>query len=329
MQRREFITLLGSAAAGWPLAARAQQPMPVIGWLFGISAQIGEPQLAAFRKALGAEGYVEGQNVRIEYRWADGHNERLPAMASDLVAKSVAVIVAGGGDASAIAAKAATSAIPIVIVTGSDPVKEGFVPNLNRPGGNVTGASILAFEMESKRFGLLHEAVPAAKTIGVLLNPANPNADGQRRDAQEAATRLGVDVVTFNVSSDANTEGEITAAFAGMAQKAAAVLVTADPLFNSHRALLISQAAQYRLPAIYEFRQFVVDGGMMSYGPVLTDAYRQAGTYASRILKGEKPGDLPFVLPTDFQFAINLKTAKAMGVEIPPTLSARADEVIE
>jgi ABC-type uncharacterized transport system substrate-binding protein len=254
MRRRDIIRRIAGLAA-WPLAARAQQPMPVIGWLFGISAQIGEPQLAAFRKALGAEGYVEGQNVRIEYRWADGHNERLPAMASDLVAKSVAVIVAGGGDAVVIAAKTATSTIPIVVVTGSDPVKEGFVPNLNRPGGNVTGASILAYEMESKRLGLLHEAVPAAKIIAVLLNPGNPNADGQRRDAQEAATRLGVDVVTFNVSSDANTEGEITAAFAGMAQKAAAVLVTADPLFNSHRALLISQAAQYRLPAVASMLQ--------------------------------------------------------------------------
>jgi putative ABC transport system substrate-binding protein len=216
-----------------------------------------------------------------------------------------------------------------VIVTGSDPVKEGFVPNLNRPGGNVTGATIFSFEMESKRLGLLHEAVPATKTVAVLLSPANPNVDVQLRDAREAASKLGVDVVPFNVPV-VNADGAIAAAFAGMAQKkAAAVLVTADPQFNSRRALLIAQAAQYRLPAIYEFRQFVAEGGLMSYGTVLADAYSQVGAYTGRILKGERPGDLPFVLPTNFQFAINLKTAKTLGLEFPPTLSARADEVIE
>jgi len=325
MRRREFIAFVGTAAA-WPLAARAQQPIPVIGWLFGTSAEIGQPTLAAFRKALGAEGYVEGQNVQIEYRWADGHYERLPAMASSLAARQVAVIVTGGGDPAALAAKAATSTLPIVIVTGSDPVKEGLVPNLNRPGGNVTGASLFSYELESKRLGLLHEAVPAAKTIAAMLSPANPNVDVQRHDVQEAAAAIGVEVVPFDV----NSESEITAAFAGLAQrKVGAVLVTADPLFNSHRGLLISLAAQYRLPAIYEFRQFVVEGGMMSYGTVLTDAYSQAGAYAGRILKGEKPGDLPVVLPTNFQFAINLKTAKTLGLEFPPTLSARADDVIE
>jgi putative ABC transport system substrate-binding protein len=306
---------------------RAQQTVtPVIGWLFGISAEIGQPSLAAFGKALAAEGYVEGQNVQFEYRWADGHYDRLPAMAADLVARSVSVIVTGGGDPPAVAAKAATSTIPIVLVTGSDPVKGGLVASLNHPGGNITGASIFSYEMESKRLGLLHEAVPAAKTIAVLLNPANPNVEAQRHDVQEAAPRLGVELLPFH----ANTEGGISDAFAGIAQrKAGAVLVTADPVFNSHRALLIAQAAQYRLPAIYEFRQFVVEGGMMSYGTVLADAYSQAGTYAGRILKGEKPGDLPVVLPTNFQFAINLKTAKGVGVEIAPTLSARADEVIE
>jgi putative tryptophan/tyrosine transport system substrate-binding protein len=327
MRRREFIKLLATSATAWPLLARAQQAtLPVIGYLFGISAEVGQPTLAAFRKALAAEGYVEGQNVQIEYRWADGHYERLPAMASDLVARSVSVIVTGGGDPPALAAKAATSTIPIVLVTGSDPVKEGLVANLNHPGGNVTGASIFSYEMESKRLGLLHEAVPAAKTIAVLLDPANPNADVQRHDLEDAAPRLGIEVLPF----DAHTEGGITTAFAGMAQrKAGAVLVTADPVFNGHRALLIAQAAQYRLPAIYEFRQFVVEGGMMSYGTVLADAYSQAGIYTGRILKGEKPGDLPVVLPTNFQFVINLKTARAVGVEIAPTLSARADEVIE
>ena len=328
MRRRNFIAGLASMTGVWPLAARAQQQMPVIGWLFAISAQAGQPQLNAFRKALGAEGFVEGQNVQIEYRWADSQYDKLPAMAADLVAKSVTVIVAGGGDPSGHAAKAATSTIPIAIVTGSDPVKEGFVPNLNRPGGNVTGMTILAYEMESKRLGLLHEAVPAAKTVAVLLSPANPNVDVQLRDAREAASKLGVDVVAFNVPV-VNADGAITAAFADMAQKKAAVLVTADPQFNIRRVLLIAQAAQYRLPAIYEFRQYVVEGGLMSYGTVLADAFSQAGAYTGRILKGEKPGDLPFVLPTKFQFAINLKTAKALGLEFPPTLSARADEVIE
>jgi putative tryptophan/tyrosine transport system substrate-binding protein len=326
MRRRDFITLVGGAAVAWPLAAHAQQSLPVIGWLLGISAAASQPTLAAFRKALGAEGYVEGQNVQIDYRWADGHYDRLPTMASELVARPVVLIVTGGGDPPALAAKAATSTIPIVMVTGSDPVKAGLVASLNHPGGNLTGASIFSYEMESKRLGLLHEAVPAAKIIAALFNPANPNVDVQRRDAQDSAQHLGVEVLPF----EANTEGTITAAFADMAErKADGVMVTADPVYNNNRALLIALAAQYRLPAIYEFRQFVVDGGMMSYGTVLTDAYSQAGTYAGRILKGEKPGDLPVVLPTNFQFAINLKTAKSLGIEFPPTLSARADEVIE
>ena len=240
MRRRDFIKVIAGSVFAWPFAARAQQQMPVIGWLFGVSAQAGQPQLTAFRKALGAGGFVEGQNVQIEYRWADSQYDKLPAMAADLVAKSVTVIVAGGGDQAVHAAKAATSTIPIVIVTGSDPVKEGFVPNLNRPGGNVTGATILAYEMESKRLGLLHEAVPATKTVAVLLSPANPNVDVQLHDAREAASKLGVDVVAVNVPV-VNADGAITAAFAGMAQKkAAAVLVTADPLFNSRRAFLIA-----------------------------------------------------------------------------------------
>src|SRR6516165_1832528 len=329
MRRREFMGLVGGAAITWPVAARAQQQMPVSGGCPAWAETPNSQPITAFRKALGAEGFVEGQNVQIEYRWADSQYDKLPAMAADLVAKSVTVIVAGGGDQAGHAAKAASSTIPIVIVTGSDPVKEGFVPNLNRPGGNVTGMTILAYEMESKRLGLLHEAVPATKTVGVLLDPANPNVDVQLRDAREAASKLGVDVVAFNVPVG-NGDDAITAAFAGMAQKkAAAVLVTAGPQFNMRRALLIAQAAQYRLPAIYEFRQFVVEGGLMSYGTVLADAFSQAGAYTGRILKGEKPGDLPFVLPTNFQFAINLKTAKALGLEFPPTLSARADEVIE
>ena len=324
--RRQFITLLGGAAAAWPLAAQAQQSMPVIGWLFGVSSEAGQPTLAAFRKALGDAGYIEGRNVQFEYRWADGKYDRLPAMAADLVARPVALIATGGGEQAAFAAKAATSIIPIVMVVGSDPVKEGLVASLNRPSGNITGVTVFSYDMESKRLGLLHEAVPAAKTIAVLFNPANPAVELQLRDVREAAPRVGVDVITFNATAEAEFEG----VFTRMAQRQAdALLVGADPFFNSRRAQLITLAAQYRLPAIYEWRQFAVDGGLMSYGTVLTNAYNQAGTYAGRILSGEKPADLPVVQPTNFQFVINLKTAKALGLEISPTLSARADEAIE
>ncbi len=300
--------------------------MPVIGWLFGISSEAGQPTLAAFRKALGDAGYVEGRNVQIEYRWADGNYDRLPAMAADLVARPVTLIVTGGGEPAAFAAKAATSTIPIVMVGGSDPVKEGLVASLNRPGGNITGATVFSYEMESKRLGLLHEAAPAAKTIAVLFNPANPAVELQLRDVRDAAPRIGVEIIIFSTKA----EDEFEAIFATMAQRqAAGLLVGADPFFNSRRARLIALAAQHRLPAIYEWRQFAVDGGLMSYGTVLTDAYSQAGRYAGRILDGEKPGDLPVVQPTNFQFVINLKTAKALGLEISPTLSARADDVIE
>ena len=300
--------------------------MPVIGWLFGVSSEAGKPTLAAFRKALGDAGYVDGRNVQFEYRWADGQYDRLPAMATDLVARPVTLIVTGGGEPAAFAAKAATSTIPIVMVVGSDPIKEGLVASLNRPGGNITGATVFSYEMESKRLGILHEAVPAAKTIAALFNSANPAVELQLSDVQKAAPRLGVEVDTFT----ANAESHFEDVFAAIAQRQAeALLVGADPFFNSRRSELMALAAQYRLPAIYEWRQFVVDGGLMSYGTVLTDAYAQAGTYAGRILNGEKPTDLPVVQPTNFQFVINLKTAKALGVEISPTLSARADEVIE
>jgi putative ABC transport system substrate-binding protein len=325
--RRQFISALGGAALTWPFAARAQQPaLPVVGWLFGVSSDAGKPTLAAFRKALADAGYVEGRNVQFEYRWADGQYDRLPAMAADLVARQVTLIVTGGGEPAAFAAKAATSTIPIVMVVGSDPIKEGLVASLNRPGGNITGATVFSYEMESKRLGLLQETVPAAKTIAVLFNSANPAVELQLRDVREAAPRLGIEVVTFT----ANAESEFEGVFAAMAQRqAAALLVGADPFFNSRRAHLIALAVQHRLPAIYEWRQFAVDGGLMSYGTVLTDAYAQAGTYAGRILNGEKPADLPVVQPTNFEFVINLKTAKSLGLEISPTLSARADEVIE
>ena len=326
MRRRDFISLIGGAATAWPLTARAQQSMPVIGWLSSVSAEVSKPQLAAFRKALADAGYVEGHNLRIEYRWADGKYDRLPAMAADLVGQRVTLIVASGAEPAAFAAKAATATIPIVMTMGSDPIKGGLVASLNRPGANATGVTVYSFNMESKRLGLLHEAVPAAKTIAVLVNPASPAAESQTREVQEAAAGLGVKVVIFN----AHDADEFESLFAAMAErKAAALLVTADPSLNTQRERLIALAARYRLPAIYEWRVHAVEGGLMSYGTVLTDAFSQVGNYAGRILNGEKPGDLPVVLPTNFQFVINLKTAKALGLEIPPTLSARADEVIE
>jgi putative ABC transport system substrate-binding protein len=325
--RRRFISGVGGTAVAWPLVVHAQQPsMPVIGWLYSVSAETGQPTLAAFRKALGEGGYVEGRNVAFEYRWANGNYERLPAMAAELVARQVTLIVTGGGEPSVLAAKAATSTIPIVMVSGTDPVREGLVASLNRPGGNITGATVFASEMESKRLGLLHEAVPAAKAIAVLLNPANPAAELQARDVRDAAPRVGVEVIPFSAS----TESEFDDVFAAIIRhNATGLLVAADPFFNSRRPRLIALAAAHRLPAIYEWRLFAVDGGLMSYATVLTDAFAQAGTYAARILNGETPTDLPVVLPTNFEFVINLKTAKSLGVDISPTLSARADEVIE
>jgi putative tryptophan/tyrosine transport system substrate-binding protein len=297
--------------------ARAQQSTPVIGWLSSLTPEGGKPNLAAFRKGLADIGYVEGHNVQIEYRWADGNYDRLPAMAADLIGQRVALIVTSGGEPAAFAAKAATATIPTVMVMGSDPVKEGLVVSLNRPGANATGATVYAYNMESKRLGLLHEAIPAAKTIAVLVNPASPGAELQTREVQEAAPRLGVEVVIFN----AHGAGEFESLFAAMAErKAGALLVTADPSLYNQRGQLIVLAARHRLPAIYEWRLHALEGGLMSYGTVLTDAYSQVGRYAGRILNGEKPGDLPVVQPTNFQFVINLKTAKTLGLEIPPTL---------
>jgi putative tryptophan/tyrosine transport system substrate-binding protein len=323
--RRQFLSALGGVAA-WPVAAGAQQPMPVIGFLSGTSPEAMRPTLAAFQKALGNAGYVEGQNLQIEYRWAQGQYDRLPALASDLVAHRVALIASGAGEPAAFAAKVATSTIPIVMVLGGDPVKEGLVASLSRPGANITGATLFAYEMESKRLGLLHEAVPSAKNIAVLVNPGNPNVESQLSDVRETAPRLGVEVIAFNASAEDQFDG----IFAAMAQRQVdALLVAGDPYFFSRHARLITLAAQHRMPAIYEWREIALDGGLMSYGTVLTGAYAEAGTYASRILKGEKPGDLPFVQPTTYQFVINLKTAKTLGLEFSPTLSARADEVIE
>jgi ABC-type uncharacterized transport system substrate-binding protein len=325
MKRREFITLLGSAVA-WPLAARAQQPMPVIGFMNAASPGPFANLVAAFRKGLEETGYVEGRNVSIEYRWAEGRYDRLPAFAAELVGRPVTVLVATGGEPAILAAKAATTSIPIVFATGADPVARGFVASFNRPGGNITGATQLTTALSAKRIGLLRELVPNADPIGVLVNPSFPASADIVKDAQEAASQLGVRLVLLN----APTESEFEPAFATFVrERTRAVMVGADPFFNSRRDQLVALAARYALPAIYEWREFAAAGGLMSYGTRLPDAYHQVGVYSGRILKGEKPADLPVVQASRFEFVLNLKTAKALGLEVPPTMPVHADEVIE
>ena len=326
MKRRAFIALAGAAAA-WPLAARAQQPaMPVIGFLSSASRAPFEHLVTAFREGLSETGHSEDRNVAIEYRWADNRYDKLPAMAAEFVSRRVAVLVATGGNIAAMAAKAATSTIPIVFTVVADPVQGGLVASLNRPGGNVTGISGLTAELDPKRLELLCELVPTAGVIGALVNPNCPNVDIQLRDVQAAAHTLGRELVILSASSD----DEIEKALATLAQqRIAALVVTADPFFTNRRAHIVALLARHAVPAIYQWREFVVDGGLMSYGPRLADAYRQAGIYTGRILKGEKAGDLPVMRPTKFEQAINLKTAKALGLTVPPTLLARVDETIE
>jgi putative ABC transport system substrate-binding protein len=327
MKRREFMTLLGGATAvGWPIVARAQQPT-LIGFLHSASAAAYAAPLAAFRKGLSEAGYVEGQNVAIEYRWAEGQNDRLPALASELVRQRVAVIVTPGSTAATLAAKAATATIPIVFVIGADPVKIGLVASLNRPGGNATGINDFGVEIGAKRLGLLHELLPGAVRFGVLVNPDNPFiTESFVTELQTAASAIGrqIEVVT------ARTNGDIDSAFATLVKKRSdALLISPDALFVTRRVQLITLAVRHLLPALYHRRELAEAGGLMSYGSDLPDQYRQTGVYVGRILKGEKPAEMPVQLPTKFDLVINLIAAKALGLDVPPTLLARADEVIE
>jgi putative ABC transport system substrate-binding protein len=326
VHRRSFITLLGGAVA-WPLAARAQQPvMPVIGFMSARSADDRQGLAEAFRRGLSEAGFVEQQNVAIEYRWAEFHYERLPALAADLIHRKVTVIAAISGTPSVLAAKAATATIPIVFAMGSDPVTSGVVTNLSRPQGNVTGASFFTTVLGPKRLELLRELVPKAMTIAVLTNPDNPVSTAEATKVEAAAHAIGQQTHVLNASA----AGHIDGAFKLMVeQRIDALLVSADPFFIRQRDKLAALAAHHTIPAIYFGRELVAAGGLMSYGTIQSDTYRQAGIYVAQILKGAKPGDLPVMLPTTFELVINLKTAKALGLTVPPTLLARADEVIE
>jgi putative tryptophan/tyrosine transport system substrate-binding protein len=326
MRRRELI-LFSSAAVAWSLAARAQQKaVPVIGFLSGSSPGLFVPLVAAVRQGLSETGYVEGQNVSIEYRWAEGQYDRLPALAADLIARNVDLIVATGGAASARAAKTATLTIPIVFTTGSDPVESGLVDSLARPGGNITGVSILNVELIPKRIELISELVPEARIIAVLVNPNNAGTEPMIRDVPQVARAKGVQLPILKAS----TQSEIDTAFTSLDQLHAGALVVApDPFFGTRHDQLLALASRHAIPAIYAWREFVTAGGLISFGTSLAVAYRQVGTYVGKILKGAKPADLPVQQPTVFELVVNLKTAKALGLTIPPSILARADEVIE
>jgi ABC-type uncharacterized transport system substrate-binding protein len=326
MRRREFISLLGSAAA-WPLATRAQQAsLPMVGFLSFRSEADAVASVADFRKGLGEVGYIEGRNVAIEYRWADGHLDRLSALAEELVHRPVAVLVAVAGQQTPLAAQAATKTIPIVFGIGEDPVEAGLVSNFNRPGGNTTGVTFLSAGLGAKRLGLLRQLVPGADVIGLLANQNSLQGQVQLRDVPEAARSLGQRLIVLNGGNDQ----EIEAAFASSAQQQVkALLVAADPSYDPRRNRLIALSAQYKMPTMYHFRDFPLAGGLACYGASISDLYRQVGVYVGRILNGDKPADLPVMRPTKFEFVINLKTAKALGLDVPPTLLALADEVIE
>jgi putative ABC transport system substrate-binding protein len=325
MKRREFITLVGGAAA-WPLVVRAQQTVPVVGYLSMRSAKSELPMLAAFRQGLNETGFVEGKNVTIEYRWGDGQYDRLPALATNLVGQRVAVIVTAGGGPAALAAKTATTEIPVVFNVGEDPVRAGLIASINRPGGNLTGVTSLLESLGAKQLGLLRELVPRAITIAMLVNPNDTWADKQIAHTQAAARELRQELIVLNASADS----EINAAFSTMSnRRAAALLVVASPLFVNRADHLVALAAGHTLPAIYFRRELADAGGLMSYGSSTTEMYGQMGIYTGKILNGAKPADLPVIQPTKFELVINLKTARALGLEVPPKLLALADEVIE
>ena len=330
MKRREFITLLGGAVAApmlVPLAAHGQQPaMPVIGFLSSLSSGYGAQLLVTFRQGLNETGYVEGRNISIEYRWADSKYDRLPGMAAELLRRPLAAMVASGGSVAVQAAKAATTTVPIIFTAVAYPVEIGLVASLARPEGNITGIASLTAELDAKRMGMLRELVPAADVIGALVNPSNPSADIQTRSLQSAAQSIGLKLVVVRVA----TERELDAAFATLVrERVGGLLIASDPFFADRRAQLVTLVAHHAVPAIYQFREITVVGGLMSYGLHLPDAYRQAGIYTGRILKGAKPTDLPVMQPTKFELVINLKTAKSLGLQIPDKLLAIADEVIE
>ena len=326
IRRRELLAVLGGAAVAWPRAARAQQlAMPVVGFLGTTTPDDYASRVTAFHEGLKEAGYIEGQNVAMEYRWPEGRYDRLPMLAADLVRRQVAVIAAGGPSA-ARAAKAATSTVPIVFTSGDDPVEAGLVRSLNRPGGNITGVHLFLTELNAKKLGLMRDLLPHLQAMAALLNPTSQNADPQSKELQAAGSALGLHIDIFNASS----ESEIDAAFIAIAQQRLGALVVGnDPFFLGRREQLVALAARHAIPVVYDVREFADAGGLMTYGTNLKNAYRQAGVYVGRILKGEKPADLPVLRSTKFEFVINLKTAKALGLTFPPGLLAIADEVIE
>jgi putative ABC transport system substrate-binding protein len=325
IKRREFITLVGGAVTAWPLAARAQQPrMPVIGFLRSTSLADATHLVMSFRQGLQETGYVAGDNVAIEYRSAEDHLDRLPALVADLIGRQAAVIV--GNHNAALAAKAATKVVPIVVVTGADPVRDGLVASINRPGANVTGVSFLAIELGPKRLDLLRQLVPNAATIAMLAYPDTPDTEAERRDVQAAAQAIGQQLIVLDIKSDRDIE----TAFATLVQRGASAMLAGIGSFTfSHRERIVTLAAKHAIPTIYGSREYVAAGGLMSYSASIPDAYRQAGIYTGRILKGEKPADLPVMEPTKFELIINLKTAKALGLDVPDKVLALANEVIE
>ena len=325
MRRRDFLTFVGGSAVAWPVMARAQQ-IPVIGFLSGQSADNYSHLAAAFRRGLREAGFVDGQNAIIEYRWADGRDERLPALAAELIERNVTVLVSSGGVAASIAAHKATKSIPIVFLTGSDPVRYGLVASINRPGGNATGVSFLVNELNAKRLELAAQLVSNSRVVGFMVRPSNPTSTTDTREVEIGAAALDLKLLTFRIEKVQDFD---TAFAAAAAQRVGIVLIHTDPFFNSNRSKLVAAAKEHAVPAMYEVREFVTEGGLVSYGTNIVEAYRQLGIYAGRIVKGEKPSDLPVLQSSRFELAINLKTAKALGIVIPQNLLVAADEVIE